>query len=343
MKRAVVVVCAVLALVVASSGCTLREVQLWFQIKKHTSISTDQAKSIGDLVNSKRLPGCDTRYEAGTSYATQCVPNNETSVHCAGTSGDGPAVFGPLVVTGWDSFGLDPDGDKLACVDPVGSVDVLGQVLDGIEVAGWEVDPNGRSSGPVDIYDGSVGQRIATFDTVRFDLAGLLDPYGTNHGFDETLTPVIGSVNPICVYAINVGPGSNQLMKCKTITVHDVGEYTDSTHDVVGLIEGADTVPGGIHLRGFVFDDMTPDNSALPEVDLVPSGKSNGAVVNPELTVARPDVHDAFDEPGTAAYGFDFTVPTSAATPFAGATTVCLNVQPTSGPTVQLMCRDLDT
>src|SRR3954468_21118713 len=93
---------AVLALVGVSSGCSLREVQLWFAINRHQAISRDQARNLADLVNSKRAAGgCDG------NYSGSCVPDNATQVHCAGTGGDGPSVRGPLTVTGWDSFELD--------------------------------------------------------------------------------------------------------------------------------------------------------------------------------------------------------------------------------------------
>ena len=135
MKRRGLTIGLVLVLVIAASGCSWREVQLWFQVVKHSSISADQARSVADAVNLQRPEGCDSRFQAEATYSSGCVPNNETSVHCAGTNGDGPAVRGPLRETGWDAFGLDPEGDHQACVDPVGNLDLFGQVLSGIEVA----------------------------------------------------------------------------------------------------------------------------------------------------------------------------------------------------------------
>src|ERR1700710_650300 len=138
MKRFLVLF-AVIGLVVATSGCSVKEVQLWFQVHQNTSISSSQAKTIADAVNKTRPPGSAPFYPAtpttnssGTTTSavpTTCVPDNVASVHCAGSTGDGPAVEGPLKVGGYDPFDLDKDGDKAACVDPVGSVDVLGQVL----------------------------------------------------------------------------------------------------------------------------------------------------------------------------------------------------------------------
>jgi hypothetical protein len=46
-----------------------------------------------------------------------CIPP-AYDVDCAGGSGDGPAyVEGPVYVTGSDPYGLDSDGDGVACED----------------------------------------------------------------------------------------------------------------------------------------------------------------------------------------------------------------------------------
>lgn len=102
-------VAAVVATVLAS-GCSLKEVQTWFALRGH-SITAQQAKDIADKVNAQSSAGCDA------NYADFCVPNNQTSVRCAGTDGAGPEI-GPVRIVGWDHFGLDPDGDKRACESP---------------------------------------------------------------------------------------------------------------------------------------------------------------------------------------------------------------------------------
>ncbi len=53
--------------------------------------------------------GCDP------NYADVCVPI-ASDVDCAGGSGNGPEyVQGPLRVIGTDIYGLDRDGDGIAC------------------------------------------------------------------------------------------------------------------------------------------------------------------------------------------------------------------------------------
>src|SRR5215213_1614993 len=109
-RRTLVSLVALMALAGVASGCSLREVQLWFAINKKQAISREQAKSLADVVNSKRpAGGCDG------NYAGACVPDNATQVQCLGSNGTGPVVRGPLTVKGWDSFELDADGDRNAC------------------------------------------------------------------------------------------------------------------------------------------------------------------------------------------------------------------------------------
>jgi len=56
-----------------------------------------------------------TAQECHSSYEGACVPI-ASDVDCAGGSGNGPAyVSGPVYVVGWDEYGLDRDGDGVAC------------------------------------------------------------------------------------------------------------------------------------------------------------------------------------------------------------------------------------
>lgn len=51
-----------------------------------------------------------------SSYELVCVPAGVSDVDCAGGSGNGPYYArGPIRVVGWDEYGLDRDGDGIAC------------------------------------------------------------------------------------------------------------------------------------------------------------------------------------------------------------------------------------
>lgn len=104
------VLCGVLCAAMVT-GCSVKEVQTWFALRGHPSMSAARARDIADKVNAKTTAACDA------NYADFCVPNNQTEVHCVGTDGGGPPV-GRTRVVGWDHFGLDPDGDKVACDAP---------------------------------------------------------------------------------------------------------------------------------------------------------------------------------------------------------------------------------
>ena len=53
--------------------------------------------------------GCNPNYDP-------CVPDDPDDVDCEGGSGNGPSyVSGPVRVTGDDVYGLDRDGDDVAC------------------------------------------------------------------------------------------------------------------------------------------------------------------------------------------------------------------------------------
>ena len=328
-RRTVATVVAVLALVGVASGCSLREVQLWFAINRKQNISRDQARSLADLVNSKRAPGgCDG------NYAGPCVPDNATQVHCAGTSGPGPEVRGPLTVKGWDSFELDPDGDKNACVDPVGSVDLIGQVLDGVSVGGWAFDPNTTDPISVDIYDNDVGTRIAASGS-RPDIGAAFPGAGNEHGFGTFIQgDLVGEKHKVCAVAINEGPGSHNLLQCKTITLFGIDGFTSPGGNVIGLIEGADRRgDGSVRVRGFVASNTAASYFL---------GSDQGEY-GPTLDSGlfdRPDVDTAASVPAGTNRGFDVVIPAGHA--MLGTSAVCL-VATVSAGTAAVMCRPYDT
>jgi hypothetical protein len=60
--------------------------------------------------------GVATAEACHPSYEGACVPVGVSDVDCAGGSGDGPYyVRGPIHVVGPDEYGLDRDGDGIAC------------------------------------------------------------------------------------------------------------------------------------------------------------------------------------------------------------------------------------
>jgi hypothetical protein len=257
--------------------------------------------------------------------------------------------MGPLKVGAYDPFNLDADGDKEACVNPVGSIDVLGQVLeDQIHLAGWTFDPNATDPIHITVADNGVSSDLVANGS-RPDVNAAFPGVGTTHGFDTTLdeTDSPAATHQICVTAKNVSTGADQKLGCKTITLQGLHEdASDPAHTVIGVIEGADRVPGGIHIRGFAWDGFSAGTlNTLPTLGI---GSADDPTVVTSIagqqTVARPDVVANYSLTGaTATYGFDFVEPAPVGSTLADASAVCLYNSTGTAVKVQLLCRPVNS
>ena len=110
--------------------------------------------------------------------------------------------------------------------DPMGRIDFVGSPAPGhVRILGWAFDPSSPGT-PVAIR-ASVGGRGGT---ERFDLgsiAGLSRPdvgashraAGEFHGFDARFATIKSGRQRVCVYAVDVGPGSDSLLGCRGIGI----------------------------------------------------------------------------------------------------------------------------
>ncbi len=111
--------------------------------------------------------------------------------------------------------------------DPRGSFDAVSSPAPGqVTISGWAFDPNaphkqvsiraylGGKSGEGESYElGPVADRE------RSDLAERFPRAGAGHGFEESF-PVIGSGRQrVCVYALDIGAGSDRLLGCRDVGV----------------------------------------------------------------------------------------------------------------------------
>jgi hypothetical protein len=64
---------------------------------------------------STAVAGSTTTPACHASYVGGCVPVDVVDVDCKGGSDDGPYYVGEVEVIGLDVYGLDPDGDGVAC------------------------------------------------------------------------------------------------------------------------------------------------------------------------------------------------------------------------------------
>jgi glycoside hydrolase-like protein len=114
--------------------------------------------------------------------------------------------------------------------DPRGRLELTGSPRRGqVRVAGWAFDPSAPTEAlSIRAY---VGGRPGERDAVRYDLGPVAaqprpdvalyhSVAGGNHGFDVSFVTTKTGRQPICVYAIDIGPGANKRLGCRTVVVH---------------------------------------------------------------------------------------------------------------------------
>lgn len=132
---------------------------------------------------------------------------------------------------------------------PIGSLDRVTGSEDGIEVAGWAIDPD--TAGPVYMWvtvDG-VGRHLLANQS-RPDVGAVFPAYGAAHGFSATLATTPGA-HRVCVAASNVGAGAHRDFGCA-----DVGGSGGALRDVTFQTFTSSTgVSGKYHLYASTVDD----------------------------------------------------------------------------------------
>lgn len=113
--------------------------------------------------------------------------------------------------------------------DPLGYLDLARAPAPGqIRVRGWAFDPNAPTA-PLSIrlaVGGRVGDPgVATYELgpvatrSRRDVAAAYPEAGSRHGFDVSAPTVKSGRQRVCVYAIDVEPGSDRLLGCKAASI----------------------------------------------------------------------------------------------------------------------------
>jgi hypothetical protein len=112
--------------------------------------------------------------------------------------------------------------------DPVGSLDLAKSPAPGqVRVRGWAFDPNapteplairlvvgGRDGEPgVDSYE------LGLATDPRRDVGAEYPEAGPSHGFDARQPTVKSGKQRVCVYALDIAPGSDRLLGCRTTTI----------------------------------------------------------------------------------------------------------------------------
>ncbi|HSS33808.1 MAG TPA: DUF1906 domain-containing protein [Solirubrobacterales bacterium] len=112
---------------------------------------------------------------------------------------------------------------------PVGFLDLVGAPSPGqVRVKGWAFDPDSPTT-PLDVRL-VIGGRAGSPDAAELDLgpiatrarsdvAAKYPTAGSRHGFEARTPTVKSGPQPVCVYATNIGAGSDALVGCKTVTI----------------------------------------------------------------------------------------------------------------------------
>ncbi|MCW2701416.1 MAG: N-acetylmuramoyl-L-alanine amidase, family 2 [Blastococcus sp.] len=211
---------------------------------------------------------------------------------------------------------------------PKGSVDSAVGGIGSVSVSGWAVDwDQPDASSTVHVYVDGRATAAWTATVGRPDLAKLYPTIGARPGFRGSLEVAAGR-HDVCVYAINVGPGRNQRLGCRSVTVQAARPAPR------GAIDSLTAFGDQVLVRGWAVDEDRMTTSLAVHVYV------DGRAVR-AATADEPDSRVPLTYPlaGTA-HGFVEVV-----TLPAGAHQVCvyaINVGPSAG-NPSLGCRAATT
>jgi hypothetical protein len=152
----------------------------------------------------------------------------------------------PVLIMGTSAVVTAADA-AVSSHSPVGRIDVVAQLGNGIRVAGWAIDPDTHAPIRVEAQlDGRATRVVA--DIARPDVATAHPGFGAQHGFDTRLAAPAGT-RTVCVYALNAGAGASVALGCRTITVN---------FSPFGAITAVTPSPGGFTATGWAIDHDQP-------------------------------------------------------------------------------------
>ena len=113
--------------------------------------------------------------------------------------------------------------------DPIGRFDVIGSPAPGqLRVRGWALDKNAPTEPlAIRVYVGgragaprALPHELGPVASVsRPDIGARYRAAGSDHGFDTAFATTKSGAQPVCVYALNTGPGKDRLLGCKDTTI----------------------------------------------------------------------------------------------------------------------------
>jgi hypothetical protein len=176
---------------------------------------------------------------------------------------------------------------------PGGIVDTVSGGPTSLLVSGWALDPSAPDPIQVHVYVDGVGTNLGPAANPRPDIGAGFPRAGPRHGFSHVFSGVSPGPHQVCVFAINVGPGSNTLLTCRTAVV--------PTGSPVGVLDTVRLGPDGLlSVSGWALD---PDTSDPIPVHVYVDGV--GTNLGP-TSVPRPDLGGPYPLYG-ARHGFSWS------------------------------------
>jgi hypothetical protein len=138
------------------------------------------------------------------------------------------AIDGVRIRVGGTNTGAPAYTSTNCANHPVGRLEAVTSPGDGrIRIRGWTFDRDAATT-PLTVRayvggpHGTPGVQVTSLgkaDVRRSDVAAVHPSAGSAHGFDATISTAKRGRQPVCVYALNIGAGSNTLLGCRTVTV----------------------------------------------------------------------------------------------------------------------------
>lgn len=165
-------------------------------------------------------------------------------------------------------------------------------------VTGWAIDPDTTGPLRVHAYSNGVGVMAADANLDRPEIATAYPGFGSAHGFDLNVKVSPGT-NNVCIYAINVGPGTtNPSLGCVRVP----GDGSP-----LGSLDSAVAGKAAVTVSGWAIDLKTTD---AIQVAITVDGKT---VTTVTASASRPDVGAVYPAFG-ANHGYSAVVAASAGT-----------------------------
>lgn len=203
------------------------------------------------------FPQADGSYKVRVSEYNQKLDGNHQDTRIVKAdnyidlNGTGVGVDGASVST--TPAKAEPEPQKPG--DPYGNLETIRRTPGGIRIQGWALDPDDPNNPTqVDVYAGDGYVKPENYkgrysaNLLREDV-GLQLSVNSHRGFDSEIY-MEPRDHRICVYGINVGPGTNRRYDCMDASVSGT---------VTGNLEQAFRSPGGITLKGWALDPDTSD------------------------------------------------------------------------------------